>query len=71
MKTFNRRALVLILPVFFLFPACKKKAPSVSPTETGTTQQIKYTCEMDPDVVTDKPGKCPKCGMDLIPIKGK
>ncbi|KKT78442.1 MAG: Copper-transporting P-type ATPase [Microgenomates group bacterium GW2011_GWB1_44_8] len=24
-----------------------------------------YTCPMDPDVVSDKPGKCPKCGMDL------
>jgi len=26
----------------------------------------KYTCSMHPDVVQDKAGKCPKCGMDLI-----
>ena len=26
-----------------------------------------YTCPMHPDVISDKPGKCPKCGMDLVP----
>lgn len=25
-----------------------------------------YTCPMHPDVTSDKPGKCPKCGMDLV-----
>jgi len=25
-----------------------------------------YTCSMDPEVVSDKPGECPLCGMDLI-----
>lgn len=26
---------------------------------------VLYTCPMHPDVTSDKPGKCPKCGMDL------
>lgn len=26
-----------------------------------------YTCPMDPEVVQDKPGKCPICGMALRP----
>ncbi len=30
--------------------------------------QIKYTCSMHPEIISDKPGKCPKCGMDLIPV---
>ena len=23
---------------------------------------------MHPEIVRDKPGKCPKCGMDLVPV---
>lgn len=25
-----------------------------------------YTCPMDPDITSDKPGNCPKCGMKLV-----
>ncbi len=28
-----------------------------------------WTCSMCPEVKSDKPGKCPKCGMKLIPLK--
>lgn len=31
---------------------------------------MKYICPMHPDVVMDKPGTCPKCGMELIGVKG-
>ena len=27
---------------------------------------IIYTCPMHPEVKSDRPGKCPKCGMDLV-----
>jgi len=30
----------------------------------------KYSCPMHPEIVQDKPGKCPKCGMNLVPVKG-
>ncbi len=30
-------------------------------------KKIIYTCPMHPEVVKDEPGKCPGCGMDLIP----
>jgi len=29
-------------------------------------QTVVYTCTMHPEVVKDQPGKCPKCGMDLV-----
>ena len=25
-----------------------------------------YTCTMHPEIITNEPGKCPKCGMDLV-----
>ncbi|MDE1940918.1 MAG: cadmium-translocating P-type ATPase [Patescibacteria group bacterium] len=27
-----------------------------------------YSCPMDPDVISDAPGECRKCGMDLVPM---
>ena len=27
----------------------------------------KYTCPMHQEIVSDKPGSCPKCGMNLVP----
>ena len=29
-----------------------------------------YTCSMHPEVRLDRPGKCPLCGMPLVPAKG-
>jgi hypothetical protein len=29
----------------------------------------RYTCPMHPEVVSDRPGKCPKCGMNLEAVK--
>jgi cobalt-zinc-cadmium efflux system outer membrane protein len=37
---------------------------------TGQTQPAsqEYTCLMHPEVRSDKPGSCPKCGMALVPL---
>jgi len=29
-------------------------------------QKVQYTCPMHSEVVQDQPGKCPKCGMELV-----
>ncbi len=29
--------------------------------------RVEYTCPMHPEVISDKPGNCPKCGMVLMP----
>jgi uncharacterized membrane protein len=34
-------------------------------------QGAQYTCTMHPEIISDKPGKCPKCGMELVPKEGK
>lgn len=30
---------------------------------------VKYTCPMHPEIIKDKPGKCPICGMTLVEKK--
>ena len=34
------------------------------PTKKAT--KVIYTCTMHPEIVSDKPGKCPVCKMDLV-----
>ena len=48
-----------------------QNAGSLSNQKTVTKNQNMaatktYTCSMHPEVISDKPGKCPKCGMELI-----
>ena len=31
------------------------------------TRVVVYTCPMHPEVISSKPGQCPKCGMTLVP----
>jgi len=40
--------------------------PPVGQATNVASQTVQYTCSMHPDVLQEKPGKCPKCGMDLI-----
>jgi membrane fusion protein, copper/silver efflux system len=35
--------------------------------QAGTPKEI-WTCSMHPQIKMDKPGQCPICGMDLIPL---
>ena len=51
----------------FAFYACGSGSTSKgSATEQKAATKTIYTCEMHPEVVSDKPGKCPKCGMELV-----
>lgn len=71
----NKKTLILIFAVTILsligiyafIPAhtieASNTANSVSLTDSTDTKT--YTCPMHPEVISDKPGQCPKCGMDL------
>src|SRR5712664_1459350 len=36
-----------------------------------TATKTVYTCGMHPEITSDKPGRCPKCGMGLVAKKVK
>ena len=42
-----------------------------APSAPGTPAATTYTCPMHPEVREPRPGKCPKCGMVLVPEKEK
>ncbi|WP_414632157.1 multicopper oxidase domain-containing protein [Chryseobacterium arthrosphaerae] len=46
----------------------KKAERAGEPEKVNTAAQSEsaYTCPMHPEVISDKPGKCPKCGMELV-----
>lgn len=45
------------------------RAPAASEAGTAGGAKTLYTCGMHPQVIQDKPGNCPICGMRLTPIK--
>ena len=52
----------------------QSQAPSSASQETALEHGVKhmdskYQCPMHPNIVKDKEGNCPICGMDLIPVK--
>ncbi|MXZ74229.1 MAG: efflux RND transporter periplasmic adaptor subunit [Gemmatimonadetes bacterium] len=43
---------------------------STGSSEGGETAQVQlWTCGMHPNVITEEPGQCPICGMNLTPLK--
>ena len=52
---------------YFCCEKCKEafiKNPEKYTQEKAEMKEV-YTCPMHPEVKSDKPGKCPKCGMQL------
>lgn len=49
-------------------PAIKAESlPQIlSSSKPKSGVSVTYTCPMHPEVSSDKPGKCPKCGMELV-----
>ncbi len=54
--------LIAFVSSFILFSACRNKKVAV---ENAQTKEL-WTCSMHPEIIRDKPGTCPICGMDLI-----
>lgn len=45
-----------------------QKVFGISIAHAEEAAAVKYTCPMHPQIISDTPGKCPICGMDLVQI---
>lgn len=59
--------------LMMVFSAASIHAQTNKQSKVRSTKQKhiarQYTCSMHPEIIRNKPGKCPKCGMKLISVK--
>jgi membrane fusion protein, copper/silver efflux system len=60
-------SLLAVMATAFWFGSCLQTAAAT----TATNDVDYYTCTMHPSVHSKTPGKCPICGMDLVPVYKK
>lgn len=59
---------ITVLIIAMMMWACKNNASNEQ--VSAHNHSISYTCPMPEDsVFSNKPGSCPKCGMDLVPVE--
>src|SRR5688500_9969360 len=60
----NFKFQISIFILLTIFTACKNS----SKKNHVFSKAVKYTCSMHPQVLQDKPGTCPICGMELVKV---
>lgn len=68
MKSFHKIKILLFAAILFI--ACNSKSKE-NHDGHNLHKEVVYTCSMHPQVRQNKPGKCPICHMDLIPVQDK
>jgi Cu(I)/Ag(I) efflux system membrane fusion protein len=68
---------IIVVILAFLIGYISKVGPSIDHASHKHTESVKqetgkiemWTCSMHPQIKQPNPGKCPICGMDLVPVK--
>ena len=58
-----------VLLVALTLISCGNNSGKEKQSEKEEVAKVQYTCPMHPEVISDKPGDCSKCGMALIEKK--
>jgi hypothetical protein len=58
--------LISAMAILAIFTTANGNILNQVPIEKTESKAVEYTCPMHPEVISDKPGQCPKCGMDLV-----
>jgi len=67
MKKIMLMAVTILLSAATVFAAhSTNSVADTTKTKKVKPAKVQYTCTMHPEVISDKPGKCPKCGMTLV-----
>ncbi|MDP3667024.1 MAG: heavy metal-binding domain-containing protein [Sediminibacterium sp.] len=69
MKT-NKMGLMALTVTILMFTGISAMGQNKSVTDTTKQDTVIYTCTMHPEIKFNQPGKCPKCGMDLVKKTG-
>jgi Cu(I)/Ag(I) efflux system membrane fusion protein len=64
----RKYTIIKLIALTFLFAGCvQADQKKIAPAEGKNHKIVKhFTCTMHPGIITDKPGLCPKCGMELV-----
>lgn len=60
---------IFIITLLFLF-SCKQSDEHSASDGNPSNSKTLYTCSMHPQIIREKPGNCPICGMVLVKMEG-
>jgi len=58
----------VLLAGVIVLQGCKDSGSGTDDEKTG---EQKWVCPMHPDIIADRPTKCSRCGMDLVPLEAE
>jgi len=63
--------LLMLLTASSITICAQTTKPIKSRKAASSHAKVTYSCTMHPEIISDSPGKCSKCGMTLVRKKSK